>query len=165
MNRSQMMEWFKENESGFGMNERQVTALMGAHSLGRAHKRNSGYRFSWTPTKEHVFDNEFYQLIRNFAHLYTNENQTDSGEDLKYQWVLRLRGGQTSMLLNTDMELAYDIDVDNAGVGTQCLIPFDAITQDIDNICNEASTKQWVDLYAQNETLFLQDFKEAYEIM
>ena len=29
----------------------------------------------------------------------------------------------TFMMLNTDMELAYDIDVDNSGNGTKCVIP------------------------------------------
>ena len=36
---------------------------MGAHSLGRAHKENSGYRAPWTPGREEVLDNELFRLM------------------------------------------------------------------------------------------------------
>ena len=169
MTRSQMMNWFMRNKNGFGMHEREVTALMGAHSLGRARKENSGYRFSWTPGKEHIFDNEMYQLMANFAPIYANENQTDKGDDLKYEWVVKLPGGKNCMLLNTDMELLYDIDVDNAGKGTQCVIPlFDTESEKkgVDRpFCKPANTKNLVEVYARSEEFFLSDFQNAYHKM
>ena len=42
-------------------------------------------------------------------------------------------------MLNTDVELVYDIDVDNYGAGTTCTIP---------STCAEASTKSLVAAYA-----------------
>ena len=42
-------------------------------------------------------------------------------------------------MLNTDVELVYDIDVDNYGAGTTCTIP---------NSCPEAATKSLVEAYA-----------------
>lgn len=42
-------------------------------------------------------------------------------------------------MLNTDVELIYDIDVDNYGAGTTCTIP---------STCAEASTKSLVESYA-----------------
>ena len=36
---------------------------MGAHSLGRARRGNSGYNGQWTPGRTNVFDNEFYSLL------------------------------------------------------------------------------------------------------
>ena len=36
---------------------------MGAHSLGRARRRNSGFNGLWTPGRTNRFDNEFYQLL------------------------------------------------------------------------------------------------------
>ena len=73
------------------------------------------------------------------------------------------------MFLNTDMELLYDIDVDNAGTGTQCTIPLfesekDKIALD-GKLCKEAASKRYVVTYAHNEERFLDDFKHAYEIM
>lgn len=50
----------------------QVTALMGAHSLGRAQLQNSGYSGAWTPKQESTFDNEFYQILRDHASDFEN---------------------------------------------------------------------------------------------
>ena len=69
--------------------------------------------------------------------LFGQANNADAaaGEDLKYQWSLRPGG----LMLNTDVELVYDIDVDNYGAGTTCTIP---------STCAEASTKSLVESYA-----------------
>ena len=45
-------------------------------------------------------------------------------------------------MLNTDMELAYDIDVDNTGSGTQCVIGGGQTP------CEKADTKNLVATYA-----------------
>ena len=45
----------------------------------------------------------------------------DGNVDHKYQWTLRIENERFTML-NTDIEVAYDIDVDNFGDGTQCEI-------------------------------------------
>ena len=49
------------------------------------------------------------------------------------------------MLLNTDLELAYDIDVDNEGSGTQCKIQKVVTPQ---HTCPIANTKSLVEKYA-----------------
>ena len=51
----------------------KVTALMGAHSLGKATFKSTGYRHSWTPRRENIFSNEFYQLLHKNASMYCNE--------------------------------------------------------------------------------------------
>jgi len=45
-----------------GFNDREIVALLGAHSLGRAHANRSGYDGPWTmsPTR---FSNQFYKLL------------------------------------------------------------------------------------------------------
>jgi cytochrome c peroxidase len=45
-----------------GFNDREIVALIGAHSLGRCHTDRSGYEGPWTraPT---TFSNEFYRLL------------------------------------------------------------------------------------------------------
>jgi len=45
-----------------GFDDREIVALLGAHSLGRCHKDRSGYDGPWThaPT---TFSNEFYRLL------------------------------------------------------------------------------------------------------
>lgn len=40
----------------------RTTALMGVHTIGRAHKENSGYEGSWTrPNSTGVFNNDYYK--------------------------------------------------------------------------------------------------------
>jgi len=47
-----------------GFNDREIVALLGAHSIGRCHKDRSGYDGPWTftPTK---FTSQFYTLLLN----------------------------------------------------------------------------------------------------
>merc|ERR1711962_1361087 len=154
-----MFEWFKKD---FNMNKRQVTALMGVHSLGGAQEKNSGYKGVWTPGRENVFDNEFHKLLDIEATLYRNQaNRIDSTGDKKFQWNWIAPFGKF-MMLNTDMALAYDIDVNNTGDGTQCQIFKDFDRQ---GSCSTADTWSFVKLYSNNESMFLKDFVEAYEIM
>ena len=50
-------------------------------------------------------------------------------------------------MLNTDIELAFDIDVDNTGKGTQCVIG--NVRRRGRQPCKEAPTKKLVDIYAR----------------
>ena len=50
----------------------QVTALMGAHSLGNAHKQDSGYSGTWTTGSGAAFNNEYYQLLINSDLTFSN---------------------------------------------------------------------------------------------
>ena len=50
----------------------QVTALMGAHSLGRARTFNTGYSGLWTPGRTELFNNEFYRLLNDASLRFIN---------------------------------------------------------------------------------------------
>ena len=51
----------------------QVAALMGAHSLGGAKAKHSGYSGKFTPHNTQKFDNEYYQLLATNLKAYTNK--------------------------------------------------------------------------------------------
>ena len=51
-------------------------------------------------------------------------------------------------MLNTDIELAYDIDVDNTGSGTQCVIGKGLSVRKRSAPCEKADTKNLVATYA-----------------
>ena len=88
----------------------------------------------------------------------------NGNEDLKYQWTMETNEGQF-MMLNTDMEVIYDIDVDNFKNGTKCTIVDQAKTPKccMENsrpkvcpnnmkreiVCTKASTANLVALYAK----------------
>ena len=88
---------------------------------------------------------------------------TKPGTDLKYQWFLRdSRTFDTYMMLNTDIELAYDIDVDNTGNGTQCIIgnSEDKLLREKrkESICRKSNTHSYVALYAKVRDVFLYEY-------
>ena len=59
---------------------------------------------------------------------------------MKYQWNST---AGAALMLNTDVELVYDIDVDNYGNGTTC-----KMNAASDHACAESSTKGLVESYA-----------------
>ena len=76
--------------------------------------------------------------------------------DYKFQWTLQNSEGRFSML-NTDMELAYDIDVDNFGDGTDCEVVVgyqpdneanSCVCTSQPTNCNSAETFELVQTYA-----------------
>ena len=50
----------------------EVTALMGAHSLGMCHEEKTGYNGPWTPEDLKGFNNEFYQNLVNSTFTFRN---------------------------------------------------------------------------------------------
>lgn len=96
---------------GMGMTERQVVALVGAHTMGMATPKNSGFQGPWK-VPANSFDNRFYSvLISDRSGWHQSElNFADAppGANPRYQWddgsVDRTQnsfGG--TMMLNTDM--------------------------------------------------------------
>jgi len=84
----------------YGFTERETAALMGAHVLGRAEPTFSGYSGAWVPRNDRFSNDWFSDLLarpwekRSFA----------SGDRTLTQWD----GPGGTMMLNTDVELAFD---------------------------------------------------------
>ena len=106
-----VMEIFRD---GVGMTERQVVALIGAHTMGMTTPRNSGFQGPWSlPTIR--FDNAFFRtLVSNYSEWHQSElNFPDAPEGVnpRYQWdlgtIIRMPQGPAPtgvlMMLNTDM--------------------------------------------------------------
>ena len=72
--------------------------------------------------------------------------QASKTDDKKFQWDWP-HGGEIFMMLNTDIELAFDIDVDNQGAGTTCEIPARSSGMKFGE-CPEAKTLDLVKVYA-----------------
>ena len=84
--------------------------------------------------------------------VYDDEGNLDTSIDYKYQWRLIADGedsnsGTLRLMLNTDMELVYDIDVDNFGDGTDCTVVVGGDETDA-SACSIASTASLVQTYA-----------------
>lgn len=106
-----------------GFNDREIVALIGAHALGRAHRKNSGYEGPWT-TAPTLFSNEFYILL------------------LETEWVERKWDGPKQFA-----------DKDS---GALMMLPADLA------LIKDPEFKKYVEMYANDEKLFFQDFAAAY---
>ena len=107
-NLTHILEFFG---TGMNMTIREVVALIGAHSLGSASVRRSGFVGPWAPPTDR-FDNGFYSQLRGNNNMWFQRvvNDTDSVvyPDVRYQWNNRPRPGQQPLLmLNTDMVHMY----------------------------------------------------------
>ena len=86
--------------------------------------------------------------------VFDDDGNLDTSIDYKFQWRLLLDGedadsgdSELRVMLNTDMELVYDIDVDNFGEGTECTVVVGGDTTDV-NACAIADTATLVQTYA-----------------
>jgi len=136
-----------------GLTVQDITALMGAHTLGRTMPENSGYQFFWTETANR-FSNQFYKdlLYSQWArysnyfafHGTTHEWNTDP---------LPV-GADPQMMLNTDMSLVY-LNIGEGGDGV-CSNTSNSACQ------TNPDTLPFVQKYALNQTLWFQDFTTAW---
>lgn len=85
----------------FGFSHREVAALMGAHVLGRAVRGNSGYNGQWVPANDRFTNAFFTDLI---DRPWRRRPQPNFQGQSRVQW----NGRQGTMMLNTDIELAFD---------------------------------------------------------
>lgn len=79
---------------------------MGAHTLGRAQKENSGYEGTWSGKEsEGVFDNDYYRqmLTRGWG-----PDRAVGGNTDRNQWKTVDSGPAGGLMLNSDLCLAYD---------------------------------------------------------
>ncbi|KAG7660888.1 CCP2 [[Candida] subhashii] len=82
-----------------GMNDKETVALLGAHCLGRCHKRFSGWEGKWTPHPI-SFTNEFFIVLLNEK--WTLGTVPETGRQQFYN------EDRSLIMLNTDMELLND---------------------------------------------------------
>ena len=99
-------------QGGMGMTQRQVVALLGAHSLGDTNPENSGFMGPWAPPLD-VLSNKFYkQLVNptlgdgNWFQVSVNFSDSPAFPEPRYEWVTRTivpPAPPPIMMLNTDM--------------------------------------------------------------
>ncbi|XP_013408457.1 putative ascorbate peroxidase [Lingula anatina] len=157
-------KYFREE---FGLNTREVVALMGAHTLGAAHRNQSGFAGRWVPRRDEL-SNQFYQILVN-----PNFNWTQSGfvrpqrplrpfrpfrpnrptpppRTPKYQWD----GNPVGFMLNTDVCLYKNLKLEADGK-SKCTF----------NTCGASETASIVSEYAANNALWMKEFSKVYEKM
>merc|ERR1712087_419269 len=95
-----VMTWFQEH---VGFTQRQVVAILGAHTLGKCHENFSGYSsFRWKRRGPDQLNNEYYENL--FAFDWTH-SQSPTG---LWEWIAIDRNREI-LMLNADMSLVMDI--------------------------------------------------------
>ena len=144
MTRSEMMEYFSDH---FGYTKKEVVALMGAHTLGLNDVDNSGYSGPYTGDLMKL-DNTYYSaMLPSSGYTWTNE-ETSAG---KWQFT---SGSYTR--LNTDLELVYDLTLDDDTQECTCTIGDD---------CDTASTYNRVKQYAEVNDLISACFQFQFFLL
>jgi len=81
--------------------ERETAALMGAHVLGRATRSVSGYDGNWVPNNDRFTNDYFRDLLER---PWNRMAQPRVDGQSRTQW----NGPRNTMMLNTDIEIAFD---------------------------------------------------------
>jgi len=115
-----LMTFFSDE---FGFTPRQVTALMGAHTLGSADIFNSGFQGSWINNEQNFFNNHYYthmvnssldwKLLTKDCASLTNIDTTQCSANQTTGWQWQVPG--TAFNINADMALYKEFSVDSEG--------------------------------------------------
>lgn len=139
----------------FGFTPKQTLALMGIHTLGNAKRRNSGFAGAWSHKRE-ALSNRFYNHLTDFSWTTMRINQNTTGGP-KNQWTHP--GFLTGVcMLNSDVSLLRDIRPDKDGyVAGDCGMRHSR--------CPPAPTAPDFNRYARNNTRWIDDFAQVYNLM
>mmetsp|Transcript_18544 Transcript_18544/g.31549 ORF Transcript_18544/g.31549 Transcript_18544/m.31549 type:complete len:707 (-) Transcript_18544:56-2176(-) len=171
-----MLEFFANN---FGMHDpREVVVVMGFHSASTVNRDNSGFgnigrEDGWVENAdEYILSNKYYQSMKNFVWELQRVENVDP-VPTRYQWYFDpLDAGP--IMTNSDMSLLFDFDgymqADKNGVEglVMCLtnpeaeFEIEGLEDEDIPLCPMAeSTKEFVDMYADDNDLFIKDFGPA----
>ena len=96
-------------ETRLGLTKREIVALMGAHSIGRAEMLNSGYEGAWLDksTLQFLVGPRYYGGLLRHRWSKNRSGGTSPSNAPLFQWE---HGGiRSHIMLSTDMALVYDI--------------------------------------------------------
>ena len=135
-----------------GFTQREVTALMGAHTLGRADAADSGYDGVWVRNSA-SWDNTYYRDI--LQRPWVRETNANG------QHLWRDPGNPETLMLNTDMALAFDIGND-ATVNVENCRTGGGGGQRGTRCANTATNAASVRDFADNPQVWLSEFASAW---
>eukprot|EP00092_Neocalanus_flemingeri_P022530 GFUD01024432.1.p1 GENE.GFUD01024432.1~~GFUD01024432.1.p1 ORF type:complete len:422 (+),score=86.93 GFUD01024432.1:153-1268(+) len=160
---SELMDFFSDE---FDFNDREVTALMGVHTLGAAKIFNSGFHGTWISGGANgasgavFFNNQYFINMASLdwtlaQRLCTSLSNVDSdlcsnGQTTGWQWNVAGLGFN----LNADMALFKDFDTDSDGKPS-CTY----------TTCPPATTTTDVEEFAASNTVWIQEFSKVYTKM
>ncbi len=152
MKPADMFKYFKDH---FDFNANETTTIMGAHTLGRAVKENSGHIGRWTMDGEFSFDKAYYHLLVEESYLWTQQN-VGTDEKPVWQWhcqtTLPIDNGEScGIMLPTDINIIRELQLNDVGYSSCEFLA-----------CKLAPTNVLVEKYDQSQEAFYQDFGAVF---
>jgi len=118
--RETLMTYFSEH---FGFTTDEVVALSGAHTLGGNNLGNSGYRGDFVEGERSLLNTQYYKDMLDTSITWTNEFLVKTS---KWQFgSLNSAGTDIGTRLNTDLELLYDLTINNSTGECSCTVGSD----------------------------------------
>lgn len=137
-----------------GLTTTDMTALIGAHTLGRLNGANSGYTGPWEAASPFVFDNQYYNSLINRKWTFTRPNNAKPGATGQVSlWKDFAPAPETTSMLNADMALVTTFAATS---------PINAVFVKNSPQFPKSPTFDLVDSYANNNTLWIANFKTAF---
>jgi len=154
LNYDGLMKYYSEE---FGFTPLEVTALMGAHTLGRADIFNSGYSGPWVSGQTSMFNNRYYANLVGTSWRLNSRACTElngvaaslCGEGQTTNWQYSIGG--VGFNLPADMALYQNFTVDSDGKPS-C---------DYED-CDLSDTASYVEDFASSNDYFIQEFSNVY---
>merc|ERR1719397_791074 len=156
LNHDELMSFF---DSEFGYTEREVTALMGAHTLGAADIFNSGFNGVWVNDEQQYFNNKYYshltddsinwRLVKRSCRRLNSVDTELCEEEQTTGWQWTASG--VGFNLNADMALVKDFETDAEG---QPSCQFSE--------CPDSSSASIAKEFAESNALFIEEFSAIY---
>jgi hypothetical protein len=149
----------------FGLSENQVAAVMGAHTLGAAHRNESGFDGKWVVGGATSFDNRYYQLMLDDSRktLWTNADKATAFQNLtdrrwQYDGTDPQTNAKKGFMLNSDFAIFYNLRPNEAGQAT-CDVQANLAT------CTPSATFNKAAEYASDVVTWVADFSVALTLM
>lgn len=154
---TQTVRTFFQDE--FGFDDRQIAAIMGAHSVGRMRRRNTGHRGTWDLTRTRLdsgYHLETTLMAPNYE-LVTVDNSDIDGMADTVQWEGFADGARITML-NSDLALVMNV---NDADAIDC-----DFSDDSDNACSRNTPfRPFMEEYADDTDLFLTEFRDVLNLL
>jgi hypothetical protein len=163
----------------FNFNPQQITAIMGAHSVGRMHRENSGFDGTWDLSAGTLDGGYWLELIGQppdyFLESINNSDLPDIPDRKQWRGIInhetetdsivtaaKQKEQKTIAMLNVDIALVKNVlDMDEQTGDVGCNSATGVNNQNLNDCSNETPFWSFANIYNGNNRKFLMDFRDV----
>lgn len=157
-----LLEFF---ETEFGFDAQQVTAIMGAHSVGKMARENLGFFGEWDLTTTSLDQGYWLELAGNppdfFLEVIDNSDLVNIPNRHQWRGIIEEVPGRTVAMLNVDVALVHNIDDMDANGNVGCAGPGIWLK----DCPSDTPFLKFAQDYNINSRKFLMDFRDVLNLL